>query len=97
MGAGVSRSSTVLGAVAGGPVGAGAGLALQALLRKGLGAATEAKYAIHGPWSEPLVVRLDVAPAKDRAGGDTTNTLPAQTGNPNATTEDRDDGRTDNR
>ncbi len=94
---GVSKSFPVLGALAGGPVGAAAGLALQALLRKGLGDATEAKYAIHGPWSEPLVVRLDVAPAKDRAGGDTTNTLPAQTGNPNATTEDRDDGRTDNR
>jgi len=52
---GVSKTLPVIGAIAGGPVGVAAGLALQALLRNALGEATEAKYTITGPWTDPLV------------------------------------------
>lgn len=61
---GVSKSFPMIGALAGGPVGAAAGLALQALLRDSLGDATEARYSIRGPWSAPIVKRLNV-PAKN--------------------------------
>ena len=52
---GVSQTLPALGAVIGGPGGAAAGLALQGLLRKSLGDATEARYTIRGPWSSPMV------------------------------------------
>ncbi|MFT5139981.1 MAG: hypothetical protein ACI9CB_001639 [Rhodothermales bacterium] len=52
---GVSQTLPALGAVIGGPAGAGVGLALQGLLRKSLGDATEAVYTIQGPWSSPTV------------------------------------------
>jgi len=52
---GVSKTLPVIGAIAGGPVGAAAGLALQALLRDALGDAAEARYTIRGPWTDPLV------------------------------------------
>ena len=56
---GVSQALPVLGALAGGPAGAAAGLALQGLLRDSLGEAAEARYAITGPWGDPQVLRLD--------------------------------------
>jgi uncharacterized protein (TIGR02099 family) len=52
---GVSKTLPVIGAIAGGPAGAAAGLALQALLRDALGEAAEARYTIRGPWSDPSV------------------------------------------
>jgi uncharacterized protein YhdP len=52
---GVSQTLPVIGAIAGGPAGAAAGLALQALLRDALGEATEARYTIRGPWTNPQV------------------------------------------
>jgi uncharacterized protein YhdP len=61
---GVSQTLPALGAVIGGPGGAAAGLALQGLLRKSLGDATEARYTIRGPWSAPEVEPLG-APSTD--------------------------------
>lgn len=55
---GVSQALPVIGAIAAGPGGAAAGLALQGLLRKSLGDAAQARYLIQGPWSEPEVTRL---------------------------------------
>lgn len=52
---GVSQTLPAIGAVIGGPGGAAAGLALQGLLRKNLGDATEARYTIKGPWTSPIV------------------------------------------
>lgn len=52
---GVSKTLPVIGAIAGGPVGVAAGLALQALFRDALGEAAEARYTIRGPWSDPQV------------------------------------------
>ena len=50
----------MIGAIAGGPTGAAAGLALQGLLRDALGEAAEARYSIRGRWDEPEVTRIDV-------------------------------------
>lgn len=55
---GVSQALPVIGAIAAGPGGAAAGLALQGLLKEALGDAAEARYAITGDWSEPVVTRL---------------------------------------
>lgn len=69
---GVSQALPVIGAIAGGPGGAAAGLALQGLLREALGDATEARYRITGPWSEPEVIRIDVTatnPERPREAG----------------------------
>ena len=65
---GVSKALPVIGAIAGGPVGAAAGLALQALLRDSLGDAAEAKYTIRGPWEDPLVEPVE------KLSGDETKT-----------------------
>ena len=62
---GVSKALPVIGAIAGGPVGAAAGLALQALLRNSLGEAAEARYTIRGPWSEPQVEPVTRFNSKD--------------------------------
>ncbi len=67
---GVSKALPVIGAIAGGPAGAAAGLALQALLRDALGEAAEAKYTIRGPWSNPRVEPVGKLPGK---GGATEN------------------------
>jgi uncharacterized protein YhdP len=64
---GVSKTLPVIGALAGGPVGAAAGLALQALLRDALGEAAEARYTIRGPWTDPQVEPVE-KPPKPKAG-----------------------------
>lgn len=48
----------VIGAVAGGPIGAAAGLVAQAALGKGLQKGITLKYRITGPWSKPDVQKL---------------------------------------
>jgi len=72
---GVGQTLPTLGAVIGGPGGAAAGLALQGLLQKSLGDATEARYSIRGPWSSPTVEPLNPV----GAGGP-----PTATGNENS-------------
>ena len=59
---GVSKTLPVIGAIAGGPIGAAAGLALQALLRDALGQAAEARYTIRGTWDEPLIEAVEKRP-----------------------------------
>jgi uncharacterized protein YhdP len=65
---GVSKTLPVIGAIAGGPIGAAAGLALQAMLRDALGEAAEARYSIRGPWENPEIESLGKLP---RNGGAT--------------------------
>lgn len=48
----------VVGALAGGPLGAAAGLAVQGLLGRGLNQAAAARYHVTGPWADPEIVRL---------------------------------------
>ena len=71
---GVSKTLPTIGAVIGGPGGAAAGLALQGLLRRSLGDATEAIYTIQGPWTSPDVkpVGQAVTPASE-TGDETDN------------------------
>ncbi len=59
---GVSKTLPVIGAIAGGPIGAAAGLALQAILRDALGEAAEARYTIRGPWEDPQIEPVDKKP-----------------------------------
>jgi uncharacterized protein (TIGR02099 family) len=64
---GVSKTLPVIGAIAGGPVGAAAGLALQALLRDALGEAAEARYTIRGPWTDPRVEPVEKLAKEENA------------------------------
>ena len=62
---GVSKTLPVIGAIAGGPIGAAAGIALQAILRDALGEAAEARYTIRGPWEDALIEPVDKQPEND--------------------------------
>jgi len=76
---GVSKTLPVIGAIAGGPVGAAAGLALQAILRNALGEAAEARYSIHGPWDDPVIEQLGRGSKSESTGNDPANSEPAGT------------------
>ncbi len=65
---GVSKTLPMIGAIAGGPIGAAAGLALQAILRDALGEAAEARYTIRGPWEDPVIEPLGRQPKNDNSG-----------------------------
>lgn len=52
----------VVGAIAGGPVGAAAGLAVQGLLGRGINRAGQAHYKVSGSWDDPDIQRV----ARDR-------------------------------
>ncbi len=45
----------IVGAIAGGPVGAAAGLVIQGILNKPLGKATERHYTVTGSWDKPKI------------------------------------------
>jgi len=62
---GVGNTLPIIGALAAGPGGAAAGLALQGLLHEQLGQATQVRYSITGSWDEPLIEPVEV----ERAGG----------------------------
>ena len=64
---GVGGTLPILGVLAGGPVGAAAGLVLQALLDRPLRGVAEARYAVTGSWDEP-VVELVEARVTDEEG-----------------------------
>jgi uncharacterized protein (TIGR02099 family) len=61
---GVGGTLPVIGAIAGGPGGAAAGLALQGLLQKSLGDATQVQYSMVGSWSDPQIEPLQPLPEK---------------------------------
>ncbi|MGB8717119.1 MAG: YhdP family protein [Rhodanobacteraceae bacterium] len=48
----------VVGAIAGGPIGAAAGLAIQGLLGKGINRAGQAHYKVTGSWDKPDIERI---------------------------------------
>ena len=62
---GVGNTLPIIGALAAGPGGAAAGLALQGLLHDSLGEATQVRYTITGSWDEPVIEPVEV----ERAGG----------------------------
>jgi uncharacterized protein (TIGR02099 family) len=62
---GVGNTLPIIGALAAGPGGAAAGLALQGLLQDELAEATQVQYSITGSWNEPQFEPVEV----ERAGG----------------------------
>ena len=76
---GVSKTLPVIGAIAGGPIGAAAGLALQAILRDALGEAAEARYSIRGPWENPEIEPLGKLPGSGAGSADPKTGSPAET------------------
>jgi uncharacterized protein (TIGR02099 family) len=62
---GVGNTLPIIGALAAGPGGAAAGLALQGLLHEQLAEATRVQYSIKGPWDDPQFEPVDI----ERAGG----------------------------
>ncbi len=76
---GVSKTLPVIGAIAGGPVGAAAGLALQAILRNALGEAAEARYSITGTWEEPVIESIGKIPNNVPTDPAPENAVPPQT------------------
>ncbi|UPG84887.1 TIGR02099 family protein [Luteibacter aegosomatis] len=55
----VGNSLPVVGALAGGPVGAAAGLAVQGILGHGLNQAARKRYHIGGTWDKPVITPVD--------------------------------------
>jgi len=76
---GVSKTLPVIGAIAGGPIGAAAGLALQAILRDALGEAAEARYTIRGPWEDPVIEPVEKQSRKSTNELEPESTEPAET------------------
>jgi uncharacterized protein YhdP len=54
----------IVGAIAGGPVGAAAGIVLQGVLGKPIGKATGSRYKVSGSWDKPEITLI----AKEKAG-----------------------------
>jgi uncharacterized protein YhdP len=62
---GLGNTLPIIGALAAGPGGAAAGLALQGLLHEPLAEASQVSYSITGSWDEPIIEPVEVK----RAGG----------------------------
>ncbi|NII10096.1 YhdP family protein [Oleiagrimonas sp. C23AA] len=58
----VGNSLPVVGALAGGPVGAAAGFAVQKLIGGGLNRAASARYHVGGSWDKPKITLLEKKP-----------------------------------
>jgi uncharacterized protein (TIGR02099 family) len=61
---GLGASLPVIGGLAGGPVGAAAGLVLQQLLDRPLREVSEVRYRITGPWNSPAIDLIDAQAAE---------------------------------
>ena len=55
---GLGNTLPIIGAIAAGPGGAAAGLALQGLLQQQLGEATQVQYTIRGSWDDPEIEQV---------------------------------------
>lgn len=62
---GLGNTLPIIGALAAGPGGAAAGLALQGLLHEQLGQATQVRYSITGSWDEPTIEPVEIERAED--------------------------------
>ena len=58
---GVGNTLPIIGALAAGPGGAAAGLALQGLLQEPLAEATQVRYSVTGSWEDPVFETVEVA------------------------------------
>jgi uncharacterized protein YhdP len=66
---GVGNTLPIIGALAAGPGGAAAGLALQGLLHDQLAEATQVRYAITGGWDDPVIEPVEVERAPETEQG----------------------------
>jgi uncharacterized protein YhdP len=64
---GLGNTLPIIGVLAGGPIGAAAGLALQGLLHKGIGEALQVQYTITGSWDDPVFEAVDIERAEAEA------------------------------
>lgn len=60
---GVGSALPIIGALAGGPVGAAAGAALQQIFSKPLSGISEVRYSVTGDWENPVIEPVAVEPA----------------------------------
>ena len=67
---GVGNTLPVIGAIAAGPGGAAAGLALQGLLHEQLGKATQVQYSITGSWEDPVIEPIIRNEEADQTGAE---------------------------
>ena len=77
----VGGALTVVGALAGGPAGAAAGLAVQTLFNKAINQVTTAKYHVTGSWEKPEITLISREGGRARApvrDGEATVTPPTQ-------------------
>ncbi len=65
---GVGSALPVIGALAGGPVGAAAGAALQQIFSRPLSGISEVRYSVTGDWAQPVIEPVAVKSA-ERDGG----------------------------
>jgi uncharacterized protein (TIGR02099 family) len=66
---GVSSALPVLGALAGGPVGAAAGAALQQIFSGPLSGISEVRYSVSGSWDDPVIEPVSVRAAPEAENG----------------------------
>jgi len=69
---GLGSTLPVIGGLAGGPVGAAAGLLLRTILNQPLKGVSMARYSIQGPWADPVIELVDaeVADVSDASDDD---------------------------
>ena len=79
---GLGSTLPIIGALAGGPIGAAAGAALQQLLDRPLRGLSEVRYRITGGWDDPEIVLIGAEPAP----ADNDETGPDATGEPDGET-----------
>jgi len=66
---GVSSALPVIGALAGGPVGAAAGAALQQIFSGPLSGISEIRYSVTGSWDDPIIEPVSVRSAPEAESG----------------------------
>ncbi|MFU8831690.1 MAG: YhdP family protein [Wenzhouxiangella sp.] len=64
---GLGATLPLIGGLAGGPVGAAAGLVLRSLLERPLRGLAEARYSVTGSWDEPFIELVDARVADEAA------------------------------
>jgi uncharacterized protein YhdP len=72
---GLGATLPVIGVLAGGPVGAAAGLVLRQILERPLRGLAEARYSVTGPWDDPRIELVE-ARVTDEEGQEQTLELP---------------------
>ena len=73
---GLGATLPVIGGLAGGPVGAAAGLVLQQILDRPLRGLSEVRYQVTGPWDAPEIKLVDARLPDEPAGNDAPSTPP---------------------